>query len=132
MACPSSATIMMPRSIADLPHRRQNAQRQGDQQRDRKPVRQASGDRNRSRISPQTGHGRERIAEIALGSVAGPFEKLHHQRPVEAIIFRNDRTSPRGVRPAIDAARSPERRVKMKLTTRTVRHTKRPATVCGR
>src|SRR5260370_24170003 len=26
--------------------------------------------------------------------------------------------------PAIDAARSPERRVKMKLTTRTVRHTK--------
>ena len=26
--------------------------------------------------------------------------------------------------PAIDAAKSPERRVKMKLTTRTVRHTK--------
>jgi len=29
----------------------------------------------------------EGSAEIALGSVAGPFEKLHHQRPVEAIIF---------------------------------------------
>jgi len=30
-------------------------------------------------------------AEIALGSVARPIEKLHHQRPVEAIILRDDR-----------------------------------------
>src|ERR1700730_11078127 len=29
-------------------------------------------------------------AEIALGSMAGPFEKLHNQRPVEAVILRND------------------------------------------
>jgi len=33
----------------------------------------------------------EGSAEIALGSVAGPIEKLHHQRPVQAIIPCNDR-----------------------------------------
>src|SRR6267378_6009407 len=67
----------------------------------------------------------EGSAEIARGSVARPIEKLHHQRPVEAIIPGNDRDIGRaGVRAGDGRGQIAGKTRQGKLTTRTVRHSR--------
>ncbi|WP_354037337.1 hypothetical protein [Bradyrhizobium sp. S3.2.6] len=81
IACPSRATNMMPRSIAEPSRtRRQNAERQSDQQRDRKAgqAKRQSDWQSVADQSPYRDVVEEGSAEIALGGVAGPIEKLHH------------------------------------------------------